>query len=353
MNNITNEMLSQREKVQRLIYQLLRTELEKYLIKYALMDSYKNFLANNYPYPFVEKRELKPKAKVIEREYEYQNCFLVLFYEGTLTNRHKKYIRFLSGNKLIKENLEYLVDFKISPDFTQNMKYFDSWGFAKLFYSLLPADYALLIQKDPTISKRARYVLSHFHVKMDWPITDAAECLAKRLRYISKDLFENGERYAENLQQKLFEYYGFHHTAGGRRSAAAVASQYLSQEGLQFTIYVASKESRAMTKIDNDNVYRYVLMKLGEEDANALQKLYKIKPDKFRKNYVINTDKKDLVVIFLVTYIRTPYSTPPPDGKLRDLNLDYRWITIDNQLIVPLPDVVDARPIPYPTIYSV
>ena len=103
----------------------------------------------------------------------------MLFYEGTLTNKHKKYIRFLSDNKLIKENIQNLIDFNISLDFKQNMKYFDNPGFVKLFYSLLPVDYALLVQKDPATTTKTRYILSHFNVKLDWPITDAAENLAK------------------------------------------------------------------------------------------------------------------------------------------------------------------------------
>ncbi len=88
---LKNELLSSSEKIRRLLYRSVGNEIEKYLIKYALLDSYQNFLINNYPYPFVEKREMKPRAKVIDREYEYQNCFLVLFYEGRLTKKHKKY----------------------------------------------------------------------------------------------------------------------------------------------------------------------------------------------------------------------------------------------------------------------
>ncbi|MGA1865549.1 MAG: hypothetical protein ACMUHX_10865 [bacterium] len=349
---LKDERLSSIEKSRRLLYQLVGNELEKYLIKNALLDSYQNFLINNYPYPFVEKRELKPKAKVIDREYEYQNCFLVLFYESKLMNKHKKYIRFLSDNKLVKDNLQNIVDFKISPDFTQNVKFFDSSSFGKLFYSLLPVDFALLIQQDPNIKTRIRYVLSHFHVKVDWPISDAAEDLAKKLRYISKDLYEKNEKYAEIIQQKIFEYYGFHHTVGGRRSAAVVASQYLSKENFNFRVYVASKESRAMTRIDNCNIYRYVLMKLNKDDLGPLLKEHKLKEEQFQKRYVVNMEKGDSVVIFLVIYARTPYSELPLDGKLRELNPDYRWLTVEDQLILPLPVISNARPIPFPTIYS-
>jgi len=349
---LKTELLSDNEKIRRLLYTLAGYELERYLIKYALLDSYQNFMVNNYPYPFVERRELKPKAKVIEREYEYQNCFLVLYYEGTLHNKHKKYIRFLSDNKLVKENFQNIIDFKISPDFSQNIKYFDSPGFSKFFYSMLPVDYALILQQDPTIKKRTRYILSHFHVKLDWPISDAAEDLAKNLRYLSKDLYERGEKYAELIQQKLFEYYGFHHTVGGRRSAAVVASQYLSRENLLFSVYTTSKESRTMTKIDSARVQRYALMKLNKDDVNALRQAHKMKGDQFQKRYVVNEEKGESVVIFMVIYSRTPHSLPPADGKLRELNPDYRWITVEDQLILPLPSFSHARPLPYPTIYS-
>lgn len=347
-----DEMLSWREKVRRLLYQLLRVELEKYLIKYGLVDSYYNFKANNFPYPFVEKRELKPKAKVVDREYKYQNCFLVVFYEGFLSYKHKKYIRFLSDNKLVKDNVQDLFDFVLNQDFRQNMKYFDSPDFQRLFFSLLPVDYALLLQGDPSLMTKTRYVLSHFHVKLDWPISDASENLAKYLRYISKDLFERGDKYAEAIQQKLFEYYGFHHSVGGRRSAAVVASQYLSQENLQFTIFVSSQESREMTRIDNNKVLRYVLMKLTDDDIAGFKKDNKIKPEQFIKNYVVAKEKEEYVVVFLVTYERTPYSLPPLDGKMRELNTDYRWLTVENQLIIPRAKALNARPIPYPVIYS-
>jgi len=47
-------------------------------------------------------------------------------------------------------------------------------------------------------------VRSHFHVKIDWPIDDATEEMARQLRYISKELYENGAQYAHGLRQKLF-----------------------------------------------------------------------------------------------------------------------------------------------------
>jgi hypothetical protein len=99
------------------------------------------------------------------------------------------------------------------------------------------------------VKKKNRYALTHFHVKIDWPITDAAEDLAKHLRYIQSNLYENGDEYARILQNKLFEYYGSHYSAGGRRTAALIASQLLKRLSVISTIYISSSESRTMANI--------------------------------------------------------------------------------------------------------
>ena len=159
--------LSRNEKLLRFLYDVLRDELDGDLIKYALIDSYKNFQSNNHPYPFVEMRELKPRARILDREYEYQNSFLVLFCEGIIPDKYKRYIRFFDSNKVTKENILSTLDFNVADDFSLNIKYFDNIQFKRLLYSLLPVDYALLIQKDAAVKSKNRYVLSHFHVKID------------------------------------------------------------------------------------------------------------------------------------------------------------------------------------------
>ena len=52
--------LSLQDRVRRSVYELLRDQMDMYLIKQALIDSYKNFSRAGEPYPFVSKRELKP-----------------------------------------------------------------------------------------------------------------------------------------------------------------------------------------------------------------------------------------------------------------------------------------------------
>ena len=74
-------------------------------------------------------------------------------------------------------------------------------------------------------------------MRVDWPIADAAEDLASSLRYISKELYEKGDKYAEDIQKKFFEYYCLPVMVGGRRTAAIVASQYLKRLSCITTVY--------------------------------------------------------------------------------------------------------------------
>ena len=56
------EELSRAGRIRRSYYELLRDDLDQFLMQYALIDSYHNFVSQKIPFPFVEKRELKPRA---------------------------------------------------------------------------------------------------------------------------------------------------------------------------------------------------------------------------------------------------------------------------------------------------
>ena len=99
------EELSRVNRLRRSYYEMLRDELDDHLLRYALTDSHKRFLARNIDYPFVEKRELKPRARIPDIEYDCQNTFLVIFTEDTLPAVHKKYIRFFDTTRTTKKNL--------------------------------------------------------------------------------------------------------------------------------------------------------------------------------------------------------------------------------------------------------
>ncbi|MBW1739860.1 MAG: hypothetical protein JRJ42_01855 [Deltaproteobacteria bacterium] len=346
------EELSRQDRMRRSIYETLRDELDEYLLQYGLVDSYQNFVNQHVPYPFVEKRELKPRARIPDVEYEWHNRFLVIFVEDVIPSTYKKNLRFFDDNKVTKENLMRSETVQFSKKYFRNIKLFESTHFSDFLKALLPVDYALLIQRDPTVKARNRYSLSHFHVRVDWPIADAAEDLARELRYISKDLYEKGEAYAEEIQRKFFEYYGFPITSGGRRTAAMVAAQFLRRVPCISTVYIGSSESRALYRISERGVSKYILMKLSNTDIQQIAEYHRLREETIRKNYLIAEQEDENIVIFQATYGRTSHARFPDDGKLRELNSEYFWMTVINQSILPKPGIWDKSPLPYSIIYT-
>ncbi|MBI9082541.1 MAG: hypothetical protein JEZ11_03015 [Desulfobacterales bacterium] len=346
------EELSQASRLRRSYYELLRDQFDQHMLKYALTDSYRRFIARKSPYPFVEKRELKPRARIPGEEFECQNTFLVIFVEDTIPADFKKYIRFFEVNKTTKANLFHSMAMPLEDKFDRNQKYLESPQFFDFLQMLLPVDYALLVQRDPATRSRDRYCLSHFHVRIDWPIAEAAENMARTLRYISKDLYERGDKYAEDIQKKFFEYYGVPVMVGGRRTAAIVAAQYLRNIPCITTVYAGSSESRALIRISERGVSKAILMKFNEDEVQQMALENKLQPRTFTKNYVVAKERKHSICIFQATYAYTDYSRPPDDGKLRELKPDLNWLTVGGQHLLPKPGVWKYPPLPLNFIYT-
>jgi hypothetical protein len=346
------EELSQVNRLRRSYYEMLRDELDQFMIDYALVNSYLRFLSTGTSYPFVEKRELKPRARIPGIEHEHQNTFLVIFVEDTIPAKYKKYVRFFNVNQTTKTNLLQSKALPLPENFDRNQKYVESAHFFNFLKILLPIDYALLIQRDPATRSRNRYSLTHFHVRIDWPITEAAEDMAQSLRYISKDLYEKGDKYAETVQKKFFEYYGLPVMVGGRRTAAIVASQYLKRIQCISTVYVGSSESRALIRISERGVSKAILMPFGEDEMQQIASINNMQPRTFKKNYVVAQHRKKGVCIFQVTYAYTNHARPPDDGKLREINPDVNWLTVGQEHILPKPGVTKYPPLPISLVYS-
>ncbi|SLM27802.1 conserved hypothetical protein [Desulfamplus magnetovallimortis] len=346
------EALSRNEKLMRSYYNVLRDEMDQFVLGYSLVDSYHNFLAKGEPYPFVHTRELKPRARIPSTEFDSQNSFLILFLENCLDDSHKKYIRYFDINKTTKTNLVKHKDFPNVENFHRNIKNFDCEGFFEFVKSLMPVDYALLIQRDDTAHSRDRYALTHFHVRVDWPIADAAEDLAIYLRYISKDLYEKGDKYAENCQKKFFEYHGMPLMAGGRRTAAIVAAQYLRRIKGISTVYAGSSESRAVLKLGERGISKSILMRFSREEVRQIAAIAGITQTKFTKNYAIARENTHVICIFNTIYDYTAHAVPPEGGRLRELNSDTNWLTVALEQILPRPDVWKYPPIPFKIIYA-
>jgi hypothetical protein len=346
------EELSRTDQIRRSYYELLRDELDHILLQHALIDSYHNFAAHEMDFPFVEKRELKPRARIPDQEYESQNAFLVIFVEDTVPGEHKKYIRFFDVNKTTKTNLLKFKTLELSKNFDRSWKYLESINFRNLVSLLLPVDYAILIQRDPSGIATGRYSLSHFHVRIDWPIADAAEDLAQDLRYISKDLYEKGDKYAEDIQKKFFEFYGLPVMAGGRRTAAIVAAQYMKKVPGITTVYAGSSEARSLIRISERGVSKAVLLKFPVKEIDQLIESNGLTSRSFKKNYVVDSSKREAVCIFQATYARTYHSRPPEDGKLREIKPDVNWLAVGEQHILPKPGVWKYPPLPINIIYT-
>jgi hypothetical protein len=352
MSYLRRNEIGWNERFRRCVYFFLRDELDCILIGEALTESYKKFKERGEEYPFVEVRLLKPRAKILGPEYRDQGHFIVIFNEDTLPSDAKIHIRFFDSNKVTKENLSSLGVFDLQEIFRHGMRYFQDSDFSKLLKGVTKPDFAVLIQRDPTVKSRYRYGISHFHVRIDWPVAHAAEDLGRYLRYISKDLYEKGDRLGENLQQKLYEYYGFHHTVGGRRTAALVAARFMARYGLISTVYVASSEARTLVRLSEQGISKYILIRLGNSDIEEICQSCDMSEKEFCHAYLIDRTPEYGVGIFLVTYIRNEHSTPPPDGKLRELSPDYQWLNVDRQLLVPPPNRGDVRPIAISKIYA-
>jgi hypothetical protein len=345
------DRLNYYEKLRRSLYEIMRDALELRLMKISLIHSFYNYVKNGVEYSFVDKSELRPKSKKMEKESELFNTFIVIFCEGSINPELKNYIRFFPENKVIKKNIEYLANLSLYKKFHQNMKYFDQTHFMDFIEELLNIDYALLIQQVPTVKKKNRYALTHFHVKIDWPIADAAEDLAKWLRYVQNNLYEKGDTEARILQNKLFEYYGCHHSVGGRRTAALIASQLLRKLDLINTIFISSSESRSMVKYSERGVSKFFLIKLINSQIKALAQQEEMSVSDFKNSYLYPA-KGYYVGISEAVYEYTQPSKPPEDGKLRRVKPAYNWLRLRDEFLHPKRERFNLRPVNYNWVYA-
>ena len=341
------------EKIRRSIYVYLRDQLERRLISIALETPYRLCRVKDMPYPYVEAGDLKPKKKEFMKDSFVSEPFIIIFCEDSIDEVHQKYIRFSESNRVRKDNLSLIPGIKLQRSFYSTARFFERDSFFELLEQLLDMDYCFLIQRDNRYKKQNRYCLTHFHVKIDWPIADAAESLAKELRYISKNLSEKGDRYAEILQQKLFEYYGCHHQAtGGRRSAALIAAQYLKNVPYLSTVYVSSAETKTLTSYSERGTCRYAIVQLDKQFAKTVIEGHALTESSFRQGYVIGEAENTFDVMLFVNYEHTEWGTPPSDGKLRILRPDYAWLGVETEMVLPKSDAINYRPLQVKWVYK-
>ncbi|MBW1616190.1 MAG: hypothetical protein JRJ49_06590 [Deltaproteobacteria bacterium] len=346
------EELSLQNRLRRSYYELLRDELEQKLLQYGLVDSYNNFLKQKTEFPFVQYKELKPRVRIPSIEYKEHNSFLVVFTEDFIPSSFKKYLKFFDMNKTTKKNLINSGGHCLLDNFDRTQKYLEAPKAFDFLTDLLTVDYATLIQRNKSIKSKNRYYISHFHVRIDWPVVNAAEELAKSLRYISQDIYEKGDKYAEIVQRKFFEYYGMHQAAGGRRTAAIIAAQYLRRLPYISGVYVSSSESRAVLKLTEKRIAKAVLIKLTDKKAEEIAAANSITFGRFKKNYSIAKHEKSRIYIFCASYAFTEHALPPEDGRLREIKHDVSWLKVDCQYILPKPGIWNYSPLSVNFIYA-
>jgi len=346
--------LSRESSLRRSYYELLRDDLDQFVAEYALKDSYDNFSRAGISYPFVERKEMKPRARIPKQEYELQNSFLMIFAEDAIPEGHKKYIRFFDSNKTTKTNLmRSKTLLTLAPDFDRSRKFLETASFYDFLRELLPVDYALLVQRDTgTPATKNRYCISHFHVRVDWPITEAAEDLARHLRYISKDIYEKGEDCAQHLEKKFFEFYGLPEMIGGRRTAASVAAQYFQRFPFITTIYVASSESRSLIRYCEHGASKTVLLRITAREMSRVAEANNLLIRDFKKHYMVVKNGKAGIFMFRASYSPTGPAMPPEDGKLREIKPELFWLTVSAQHLLPRSDAWAYPPLNYNLIYS-
>lgn len=333
--------------------------LDRVLIDFHLLESLQRFLDAGRPYPFVDMRELKPGAAgsgVPEKQVTLHNNGLLLLVDGNLPDEAKKHLRFRDKGRVVKENLgayrvledEMLEAFELAwtrpggPDFERFLR------------ALIRADFGLLVQRDARATKKRRFALTHFRVRIDWPVVEATESLGKELKFLAKHLFELPEQQAEQVEAKLYERFGFHYTVGGRRTAGVVCAQYLRKlagrkKGFDFRVYVGSCESRTLTKIHPETVERFALVRLTEDDLDALDLDRAI-----RSTHAVHLDTDGSAVFVLaLTYGLTDHARPTADvrgSRPIDGLASMPFLRIESQRLQPRFDR-QAEPVPVSLVY--
>lgn len=329
--------------------------LDWLLCDHLLVESYWRFVQRGMPYPFVDMRELKPGAAgagLPESEVSEHNYGLIIVVDGQLGAHTKKYLRFKDKNRVVRENLATLLARDTELDeFELPWTLCSSHEFSLLIRKLIRIDYGLLIQYDPRATRHRRFALTHFRVRIDWPVVDAAEELARELRYIDHHLYEHNELRAEQLEAKLYERYGFHHTVGGRRTAGIVASQYLRGllargEIADFRVYVCSTEARNLTVMSPERVDRYTLVRLDRHEIDAYG-------CDLRKNHLIHVDG-DLggIALLAVGYELTEHSRFSEQLKAIENLPSLPFLRIDQQRVLPRSAATGAEPVACSLVYQ-
>ncbi len=314
-----------------------RIKLTDFLITYTLFESYRNFVTHNRPFPFIGTDRILPGMAQPSIEHPYQNTALILLLDGHLPRGLNKHFRLRASNKVTWRNIQRLAP---DIDLTNYKAAHCQLGSAEvdgLLRQLSRLDYALLVERELTSGDEdPPCALTHMHVKVERLTDNAIRDLGRKLGYLDRSLFERGEDYAEALEAKYFEYYGFATNASGRKSAAAMACQLLGQHLSRFNVFLSSQEDCRLTILDeSDIVTQYLLIRL---DQPALERLHAAcvvaglgKPERFIAFY--DRESGHPVVLYRVRLRRTAAASAG-ERQERDHGLTTAWLEISDEAVI-------------------
>jgi hypothetical protein len=317
-------------------YVVARMRLVDVLLRHALLASYDSFAEVRKPYPFADPNALLPSLAGHGVEHSLQNTALVFLLDRTLPRRLANHFRLRGSNRVSWANIKRIApDLDLSDYKAQHCQVSDA-AFDALLLKLAPLDYALMLERpQPEDGEVRPCQLTHMHVKVERLTDNAIKQTARRLGYIERRLFERGEDYVDALETKFFEYYGFPPNASGRKSAAAMAAQLFAEEGLRFTVFVASQEDCRLTVLDEtDRITQYMLVK---PNAAARAKLARAAEALGGLPHFVARSERNMPVMMLrVVFHRTAAAMPrQPGAKRGDDELQAPWLEIEEVVIVP------------------
>lgn len=297
-------------QARRIRYGMVAKTLDDLLVQHTLIDSYQSYVDRDQQYPFIKPQALNPttvRHDMKEADIEGHNTGLVFLTENRLHSSWLQYINFWEMFTCTKKSIE--PHSSIDPDFkerfSQKKAEVDHPDFIDALKNFSELDYGLLVQ--PYSSEKNRFFMTHFHVRVDYPLVSAAEEKAVKLGYLQGKLHEQEPKVMGKLMSKFFQYYGLHfRNASGRRTAGAIASHLLEKNDGHFSVYIASEQSRVMQKITRQDITKYALVQL--ENPQELAEHY----PNLEQDYLVDHD----VAIMRAHYTRTKYGRPlNKDGK--------------------------------------
>jgi hypothetical protein len=354
------DSLSWDDRLNRCYFLAVAAIVERTLIEHVLIHSLERFIEAGEEYPFVKPAELKPGGISPTLEHSLHNTALVLLLEQEFPDNLKTFIRVRKKNSLLAKNLSYFT----LPD-AENIE--GIGGFREIISMktmeaikpLLSLDMGLLAQRK---KKKGGYGIefSNFHVRIDAVLDSIIEDFGVDLKYLSKHLFEQGEEYADLLEAKFYESFGMKVNASGRRTAAIVGHRLLSQylDSLH-TVYCGSTEARCLYKIHcDDTLTRIVLIQISDSDIEELTATFNLTVPELEAHYLLPAEKVEesgttgKAALFLVRNNRQPAALQPVDRKpRREISAMERWISIDLQCILPLPNSTERPPLQWNWVY--